>query len=491
MSSDEILKELSMRSNGDIYLGIVGPVRVGKSTFIKKFMENAIIQYISDEKDRIRTIDELPQSGEGRLIMTTEPKFVPNNAVNIKLDGGLNAKVRLVDCVGYIIPDAKGYLDENGIRKVLTPWFEEAIPFNEAARIGTQKVINEHATIGIVVTTDGSITDIPRESYIAAENEVINELLNIGKPFIIIVNTKNCDSDECKKTVDTLKNQYDVPVIPLVVSNLTKENAHQILRSALYEFNVSEINIKLPAWIKELNENHYLRQSIENSIAESSNLVVKLKDVEEINEVILRNEYIKKSDIANIDCGSGIVEIEIETNDDLYREILKEIMGIELTDQAQLLNIAQDYANIKKEYGNFRSALKMLNQTGYGYSIPNMNEIKVSKPELIKNQNRYGVKVVCVAKTIHLLRVDVETSFEPIIGSKEQSEELIKYLTRDLNNPSIIFESDIFGRKLGDLIIEGVNSKLYTLNDTAKIKLQDILTKLVNKGKGNVIAIVL
>ena len=492
MNTTEILKNIAQRTGGDIYLGVVGPVRVGKSTFIKRFMEKAVLPYVHDEYEKTRMIDELPQSGEGKTIMTTEPKFVPNNAVAIEFEDGFNVNVRLVDCVGYVIPEAKGYKDENGMRMVRTPWYDQAIPFNEAAKTGTQKVIQDHSTLGIVVTSDGSVTDLSREAYIEAEQEVIDELLSIGKPFIVLVNSRNPDSMACRSVVDKLKEKYNVPILGISVESMNEMDIHNLLREALYEFPVSEINIQLPQWLAILNDDHWLKKNINETIQASMSSVEKLREVEEITKVLNGNEYIESSNLSTIDPGNGNVFVEITIRNGLYNDILREIMGVEIKDKAELMSLMQDFSKAKKEYDAISSALKMVKQTGYGFASASLNDIELSTPEIIKQGSRYGVRLKAIAPSIHMIKVDVESSFEPIIGSKEQSEELIRYLLREADTDSqSIWDSDIFGRKLSDLIRDGLNAKLSMIPEAARVRLQDILGKLVNKGKGNVIAIVL
>lgn len=492
MDTSELLKNIGKRTGGDIYLGVVGPVRVGKSTFIKNFMQQAVIPHISDEYERARMIDELPQAGVGKTIMTTEPKFVPNHAANITFEDGFSANVRLVDCVGYVIPEARGYKDEDGMRMVRTPWNDEPLPFNEAARIGTQKVIQDHSTIGIVITTDGSITDLPREAYIEAETEVIDELNQIGKPFIIIVNSADPQGSACQMVVDKLKERHDVPIIAMAVNSMSQRDVYHILREALYEFPVSTININMPGWVSVLDDDHWLKKSVNETIASSMASVAKLREVEKITEILNENEYIESSNIADIDTGEGSVNVEISTVNGLYQTILKEIIGVEIKDKGELIALMQEFSKAKKEYDTIASALKMVKQTGYGFASASLDDISLSKPEIVKQGSRYGVRLKAVAPSIHMIKVDVESSFEPIIGSKEQSEELVRYLLRDEGKDSdSIWESDIFGRKLSDLIRDGLNVKLSMIPEAARARLQDILTKLINKGKGNVIAIVL
>ena len=491
MDTNEILKNIGQRCNGDIYLGVVGPVRTGKSTFIKQFMEKAVVLNVKNEQDKMRMIDELPQSAEGKTIMTTEPKFVPNHAATIQFDDGFTVKVRLIDCVGYLIDDARGISDENGMRKVITPWMSESIPFDEAARLGTQKVIQDHSTIGIVVTTDGSITDLPRKNYVAAEKEVIDELTQIQKPFVVLVNSKDPRSTLCASVVKELESYTDAPVIPLACDKLNEADIHAILRSALYEFPISSIDMEMPKWVSVLHDDHWLKASLNETVRQSMIQVEKLKEVDQIVSVLSENEMIEKVNLASVDPATGIATVQMSVKPGLYNEVITEIIGHKITEKSQLIEILQDFSIAKREYDSIASALKMVKSTGYGFASAQLNDIQLSEPELIKQQNRYGVEIKAGAPSIHMIKVDVESTFEPIIGSKLQSEELIDYLNRDPEHPEVIWESDIFGRKLSDLIKDGMNSKLSMIPDSACIRLQNVLSKLVNKGKGNVIAIVL
>lgn len=491
MNTKELLKSIGTRTNGDLYFGVVGPVRSGKSTFIKKFMEIAVIPNISDEGDKKRTIDELPQSGVGKTITTTEPKFVPNNSVSVSVDDSFNVNVRLVDCVGYVIDDAKGYKDEDGVRMVKTPWFEDAIPFDEAAKIGTQKVISDHSTIGVVVTTDGSIADIDRANYVEAENEIINELVKLGKPFIVIVNSKDPTSENTLKIVHDIESKYNVPVLGLNIESLSNEDVAKVLKEALYEFPLANIEVELPSWVNVLDGEHWLRKSLKNSIYDAMNFAKKVKDVDGIGEIIEQNENITSFKIIDVDTSSGIVKTSIEMKDDLYETVLKEVMGFDIDDPVVLLGVMQEYAKLKKEYEGLSSAIEMAKTTGYGFATPGLDDIKIEKPELVKQGSRYGVRVKASAPTLHIIKVDVETSFEPIIGMKEQSESLVEYLGEGMDvDPTSICDKQMFGRNMGDVIKDGINSKLNTLPDNTRVKLQNLMKTLANKGKTNLIAIV-
>lgn len=492
MQTIDILKDIGKRCDGDIYLGIVGPVRVGKSSFIKRFMEMAVIPYIDDPDAKIRATDELPQSGEGKMIMTVEPKFVPNQAARIYVEENLGVNIRLVDCVGYVIDGAKGYKDEQGIRYVKTPWYLEAIPFDEAAKIGTQKVIQDHSTIGIVMTCDGSICEIPAHDYVGATDEVIQELKEIGKPFVIIVNSKDPRSIQCSELVEDLKQKHDVPVIPLKVNEMSEEDIAHLLKEALYEFPIHEVKIEVPRWIALMDSSHWLKQTLDEALEQSLQEIKRFRDVESIATHMSEFDFIKKAYLSSIDTSSSSATLRIQERKGLYNEILNEILGQDKFDSAMFLKQMQELMQMQKEYQAYQSAIKMVKQTGYGYALPIMDDIELSEPEVIKQGPRYGMKLVSTASTIHMIKVDIESTFEPIIGSKEQAEAFIQYLqSHGENSKEAIFDCDVFGRKLGDLINEGMRVKLASMNETACIRVHDILSKIVNKGKTNVIAIVL
>ncbi len=490
MEKSEIIKSISGRTNGDIYLGVVGAVRTGKSTFIKKFIETLVLPNIEDEYERKRCLDEIPQSAQGKTIMTTEPKFVPSNAAKIKIDD-FDTNIRLVDCVGYVIDGCKGYEDENGPRMVKTPWYDEQIPFVEAAEIGTEKVIRDHSTIGIVVTTDGSIGEIGRANYEEKEEQVINELKEIGKPFIVLLNTTHPMLPETERLADSIKSKYNVPVLPISIETMTEKDSYNILKEALYEFPILNINVNMPEWIACLKPDHWLKkiyiEEIRNCIVE----VDKLRDVEKISKNFVTNEYIEKAYLSNVDPESGVVTINLESNDELYNSVLNEIIGIDINSRADMINLFQNLKEAQTEYEQIKSALKMVKQTGYGVAIPRIEDLKLDTPEVLKHGGRYGVKLKAVAPSIHMIRVDVESTFEPIIGSEVQSKELVNYLLRDKDDPSSIWKSEIFGRSLDNIIQEGIQAKVAMMPENIRYKLQNTLTKVVNKGSNNMIAIVI
>ena len=489
MDKIDVIKSISERCGGDIYLGVVGAVRTGKSTFIKKFMESLVIPNISDEFERKRTLDELPQSAAGKTIMTTEPKFVPATATTIQIDD-FTAKIRMVDCVGYVINAAKGYEDENGPRMVMTPWYSEPIPFVEAAEIGTEKVIKEHSTIGIVMTTDGSIGDIPRNEYIEAEETVINELKSIGKPFIVILNSVHPMLPETEKLAEDLRNSYGVPVLPISVENMQEREMYGILKEALYEFPIEEVKVNIPEWIAILNHNHYLKKEYINKIKDSVVEINKLRDIDSITNGFKDSEYISKSYISNVDTSLGEVTIQLDAPNDLYNQILNDIIGSDISSKAKLLSMFQELNEAKVAYNQIKGALKMVKQTGYGIAAPTLADMKLETPEIIKQGSRYGVKLKAKAPSIHMIKVDVESTFEPIIGSELQSKELINYLTKDTDSDNI-WKSEIFGRSLDVIVQEGIQAKLSMMPDNIRYKLGQTLTKIINKGSNNMIAIVI
>ena len=491
MDKHEIIKNIATRSGGDIYLGIVGAVRTGKSTFIKKMVETLIVPNIENEYERKRALDEIPQSAAGKTIMTTEPKFVPNNAANIKIDD-FTCNIRLIDCVGYMIDKANGANDENGPRMVKTPWYTEEIPFIEAAEIGTEKVIKDHSTIGIVITTDGSIGDFERNDYLEAETRVIEELKSIGKPFIVILNSTHPTLPETERLADKLKEQYQVPVLPISVEAMNEKDMYNILKEALYEFPVLEVKINMPEWIAILNPDHPVKKSYIDSIKESVIEIDKLKDIDKIINHFLSNEMIEKSYISDVDSSTGIITVNLIAPADLYNKTLTDIIKIDVKNKADLLALFQEFNTAKKEYDQIKYALKMVKQTGYGVATPAIEDMKLDKPEIIKQGPRYGVKLKAVASSIHMIKVDVESTFEPIIGSEVQSKELIDYIMKDHDkNPNEIWKSEIFGRSLDSIVQEGIQSKINMMPDNIRFKLQTTLSKVVNKGSNNMIAIVI
>jgi len=489
MEKIEIIKNIAKRTGGDIYLGVVGAVRTGKSTFIRRFMENMVIPNIQDEFEKKRALDELPQAASGKTIMTTEPKFVPASAAKIMVDD-FTANIKMVDCVGYVIKNAKGVEDENGIRYVMTPWYSDPIPFVEAAEIGTEKVIKDHATIGIVVTSDGSFGEFSREDYVEAEETVVNELKEIGKPYIILLNTVNPSLEKAVILTQELKEKYNVPVLPINVEQMQERDMLNILREALYEFPVVEVKVNIPDWISILKPEHYLKKSYIEKIKESVLSIDKIRDVEIITNYFNDCEYIKKAYLSDVDPSTGEVIINLSAPKDLYGMVLREIINIDISSKADLLSLFQDFNEAKCEYDQIKVALKTVKQTGYGIASPTLSDMKLETPEVIKQGGRYGIKLKAKAPSIHMIKVDVESTFEPIIGSELQSKELIKYLSSN-ENGNDIWKSEIFGRSLDVIVQEGIQAKLSMMPESVRFKLCQTLTKIINKGSSTMIAIVL
>ncbi|WP_138416957.1 stage IV sporulation protein A [Aquibacillus sediminis] len=492
MEKVDIFKDISKRTNGDIYLGVVGAVRTGKSTFIKKFMEQVVLPNIADEGERARAQDELPQSAAGKTIMTTEPKFVPNQAVSVEVDEGLDVNVRLVDCVGYTVNSAQGFEDENGPRMINTPWYEEPIPFHDAAEIGTRKVIQEHSTMGVVVTTDGSIGDIPREDYEESEERVVDELKEVGKPFIMVVNSVQPYHQETEQLRQDLSEKYDIPVLAMSVESMSDHDVYNVLREALYEFPVLEVNVNLPSWVMVLNEDHWLRENYQIAIQETVKDIKRLRDVDRVVGHFDEYDYIQNAQLAGMEMGEGVAEIDLQAPDYLYDQVLKEIVGEEIRGKDHLLELMQDFANAKREYDQVADALQMVKQTGYGIAAPSLEDMTLDEPEIIRQGSRFGVRLKAVAPSIHMIKVDVESEFAPIIGTEKQSEELVRYLMQDFEeDPLSIWKSDIFGRSLSSIVREGIQGKLSLMPENARYKLKETLERIINEGSGGLIAIIL
>ncbi len=492
MERIDVFKDISKRTNGDIYLGIVGAVRTGKSTFIKKFMEQVVLPNIEDEGERMRAQDELPQSAAGKTIMTTEPKFIPNQAVSIKVEEGLDVNVRLVDCVGYAVNGAKGFEDENGPRMIHTPWYEDPIPFHDAAEIGTRKVIQEHSTIGVIVTTDGTIGEIDREDYIEAETKVVDELKEVGKPFIMVVNSLRPNSQETELLRKELAEFHDMPVLAMNIESMTEHDVYNVLREALYEFPVLEVNVNLPSWVMVLEESHWLRENYQEAIQTTVKNIKRLRDVDQIVTDFAEYEYIEKANLAGMEMGEGVAEIDLHAPDYLYDDILKEIVGEEIRGKDHLLELMQSFAHAKREYDQVAGALQMVKQTGYGIAAPSVEDMALDEPEIIRQGARFGVRLKAVAPSIHMIKVEVESEFSPIIGTEKQSEELVRYLMQDFEeDPLSIWESDIFGRSLNSIVREGIQGKISLMPENARYKLKDTLERIINEGSGGLIAIIL
>lgn len=491
-TKSSIYKDIATRTGGDIYIGIVGPVRTGKSTFIKQFMKKIVLPNIDGEFERERANDELPQSSAGRTIMTTEPKFIPENAVNINLDEVSNLSVRLIDCVGYIVPSSLGYIENEQPRMVMTPWYNEPIPFNMAAEIGTKKVITEHSTIGLVVTTDGSISDIPREEYAEAEERVIAELNDINKPFVVILNCMYPESEEARLLANDLSLKYGVSVLPVNCLELTEDDIKGILSKILYEFPVKEIDVGFPMWINSLPIDHWLRAKITDSIKNSCENISKISDVDCFNCKLKENEHIEQTQVKNIDLGTGTAKVNVSINKNLFYKILEESTGIKINGEQELLSTLIELSMMKKEYMRIKDALDEVEATGYGIVMPSLEELRLEEPEIMRQGGRYGVRLKASAPSIHMMKADIATEVSPIVGSEKQSEDLIMYLLKEFEeNPVKIWDSNIFGKSLHELVNEGLHAKLAHMPTDARIRLQETLERVINEGCNGLVCIIL
>ncbi len=492
MEKYSIYQQIAERTQGDIYIGVVGPVRTGKSTLIKRFMDLLVLPNIDNVYSRERAKDELPQSAAGRTIMTTEPKFVPNEAVEIMLDEALKLKVRMVDCVGYLVKGALGYLENNSPRMVSTPWYDYQIPFEQAAEQGTRKVINDHSTIGLVVTTDGTITDIPREDYVEAEKRVIDELKAINKPFVVVLNSVIPNEQETENLRRELEEKYEVPIISLNCAQMRNDDIAGIMERILYEFPISEIGINIPKWVETLEQDHWLRVDMLQSIRDTFAGVQKIREAKDSIDKFSDYEFIMNTHLSEINAGMGNMLLNIRTPDELFYEILSDTTGLRVEGEHKLIGLMKNLAGIKKEYERVEFALHEVRVKGYGVVTPNMEEMTLDEPEIIKQGNRFGVKLRASAPSVHMIRADIETEIAPLVGTEKQSEELVNYLLKEFESePGKIWESNIFGKSLHELVSEGLHNKLNRMPEDAQIKLQETLQRIINEGSGGLICIIL
>lgn len=493
MKNIDVYKDISSRTGGDIYIGVVGPVRTGKSTFIKNFMESFVIPNIDNEYKKDRAKDELPQSAAGKTIMTTEPKFVPNESVEISLDNNVKMKTRLVDCVGYLVDSAVGHMEDDMPRMVRTPWSDNDMPFAKAAEIGTNKVITDHSTIGLVVTTDGSITDIERKDYVAAETRVINELKSLNKPFVVLLNSTHPDSEETKTLANELSARHNASVLPLDIANLNQNDLETVFERVLDEFPITEIGFRLPEWFSILDFEHWLKQKVIDTIKTSFSKDYSLREINEViknlkeNNEIFEDIVVDKAMLEN-----GCLKIKININPDMFYKVLSEMSNFDVKSDGDIFSLLKEFAKTKQEYDKIAMALEEVRIKGYGIVTPQIDELTLEEPEIVKQGNKYGVKLKASAPSIHMIRADIETEVSPIVGSEKQSEDLIKYLLSEFEtDPKKIWESNIFGKSLHELVNEGLHNKLYRMPDEAQMKLQETLQKIINEGSGGLICIIL
>ncbi|MCI1955945.1 MAG: stage IV sporulation protein A [Oscillospiraceae bacterium] len=492
MEDRNIYRDISERTNGDIYIGVVGPVRTGKSTFIKRFMDTIVVPNMDSAYTRERAIDEMPQSAAGRTIMTTEPKFIPEKAVTVHIDNSATFSVRMIDCVGYIVPSALGYIENDNPRMVMTPWYNEPIPFNMAAEIGTKKVITEHSTIGLVVTTDGSISDIPRAEYAEAEERVVDELKKINKPFIVLVNCVDPGTEDAANLSAQLQQKYGVPVLPVNCLQMEEAEIQTILAKILFEFPVREVRVEMPRWLSSLEKDHWLRSAVFSTIQQSASKVSKIRDVDTIVSDVQGCEYVQSANTIHVDLGTGRARIAVNLNPDLFYKVLGEKTGLEINDEGSLMDCMLKMAEMKKTYDKIAGAYHDAEENGYGIVMPGIDELTLDEPEIIRQGGRYGIRLKAAAPSIHMLKTRITTEITPIVGSEKQSQELIEFILKEFeSNPAQIWDSNIFGKSLHELVNEGLHNKLTRMPDDARDKVRETIERIINEGCNGLICIIL
>lgn len=485
-----IYRDIQARTNGEIYLGIVGPVRTGKSTFIKRFMDLLVLPKMENEHSRQRTRDELPQSASGKTIMTTEPKFVPKEAAEISMTDDVKVKVRLIDCVGYMVDGAGGHMENNEERKVKTPWFEYEIPFTKAATIGTQKVIHDHATIGIVITTDGTICDLKREAYKAAEEKTIRELQSIGKPFVVLVNSRKPYSEEAKEVADEIQERYGVTAITVNCEQLREEDVHRIMEKVLFEFPISEVQFYIPKWVEMLPRDHKVKADL------IQNMKGIMKSLAEIKDALsgigsCESEYMSECKLEKVEMDTGCVKIRIQVPERFYYEMLSDMTGMDISSEYELVRTMKEMSVMKQEYDEVKDAMESVKMKGYGVVSPKKEEIQLEEPTIIKQGNKFGVKIHSEAPSIHLIRANIETEIAPIVGSEQQANDLVRYIKENSESEGGIWSTNIFGKSIEDLVTDGMRNKIATINDESQMKLQDTMQKIVNDSNGGMVCIII
>lgn len=492
MESKSIYEDIKIRTQGDIYIGVVGPVRTGKSTFVKRFMDTLVIPHMNEDFKKERAVDELPQSAAGRTIMTTEPKFIPEEAAQISLDDNSAFSVRLIDCVGYIVPSSLGYIEGEQPRMVKTPWFNEEIPFNMAAEIGTQKVISEHSTIGLVITTDGSISDIPRYEYEEAEERVVRELKELNKPFVVLLNCMFPSATASVSLANELSEKYGVPVLPVNCIDLNEEQIKEILNKILFEFPVREIRVGFPTWLLSLPAEHPLKASVFSSVAERAKLLGNMRTVSVFAKELGELENVSSAEVASMGLGDGSAKISVNMPESLFYGIISEYTGLSIANEKELIDSLKEMSEIGRKYKHLKGALDQVEATGYGIVMPELDELTLEEPEIMKQGGRYGVRLKASAPSIHMMKADITTEVAPVVGSESQSEDLVKYLLKEFEeSPEKIWESNIFGKSLNDLVNEGLRTKLLHMPEDARYKLRETLEKIINEGCNGLICIIL
>lgn len=490
MDTFQLYKDMKARTNGEIYIGVVGPVRTGKSTFIKRFMDLLVLPNMTDEHAKARTKDELPQSASGTTIMTTEPKFVPKEASEISLAEDVNVKVRLIDCVGFMVEGASGHIENDVERQVKTPWFEYEIPFTKAASIGTQKVIHEHSTIGIVVTTDGSIGNLPRESYIEAEEKTVHELQSIGKPFVLLVNCKKPYSEEAKNLAESLQEKYQTAALAVNCEQMKAEDVHRIMQQVLYEFPISEVEFYIPKWVEMLSRDHAIKQDLLKTVRY---VMEEMGDIRSAANGVAEweSDYIEKIQVERIAMDSGTVQIQIQFAQKYYYEVLSELTGTTIQGEYELISVMKELSAMKEEYVQIKDAFADVKMKGYGVVQPKREEIHLEDPVIMKQGNKYGVKIHSEAPSIHMIRANIETEIAPIVGNEQQAQDLITYIKTESETEDGVWATNIFGKSVEELVMDGMRNKIAMINDESQVKLQDTMQKIVNESNGGLVCIII
>ncbi len=486
----DLYKDIQKRCGGEIYIGVVGPVRTGKSTFIKRFMDLMVLPNMEDAYEKERAVDELPQSAKGKTITTTEPKFIPKEAASITLGEGIETKVRLIDCVGYMVEGAGGHMENEKERMVKTPWFAEEIPFTTAAEMGTRKVITDHSTIGIVVTCDGSFGEIPRENYIPVEEKTIRELKKLKKPFVVLLNSAKPYSEDTERLAQEISAKYDVKAIPVNCEQLKKEDIYQILQSMLYEFPLTMIEFYMPKWVEMLPANHKVKADMVARIKDIMNGYSCIRDVD-TKPIQMESEYIKKCKMESISLSDGCIKVWLDVDDAYYYEMLSELVGENISSEYQLLGVLKEMAKMKKEYVRVLHAVDAVRRKGYGVVTPDRNEISLERPELIKHGNKFGVKIKAESPSIHMIRANIETEISPIVGSEEQAQDLIRYISDSGASEEGIWETNIFGKTVEQLVNDGITGKIAMIGEESQLKLQETMQKIVNDSNGGMVCIII
>lgn len=486
----DLYKDIKLRCGGEIYIGVVGPVRTGKSTFIKRFMDQLVLPFMEDENARVRAQDELPQSAGGKTITTTEPKFIPKEAASLKLSGDIEAKVRLIDCVGYMVDGAAGHMENAAERMVRTPWFEQEIPFTQAAEIGTRKVIADHSTIGIVVTTDGSFGELVRDSFLAPEEKTIAELKRLHKPFVVLLNSARPYSEETRRLADSMQEKYGVSVLPVNCEQLKKDDIHAIMEQVLYEFPVTMVEFYMPKWVEMLPCTHPMKADMIDKVRKLMGGIDRIQDVVK-KPVELSSEYVRKLKVDQINMADGCIRVNLDVDEKYYYEMLSELIGEEIGSEYQLINKMKELARMKKEYVKVLHAVESVRQKGYGVVTPERDEITLDKPEVIKHGSKFGVKIKAESPSIHMIRANIETEIAPIVGTQEQAEDLIHYISDAGSSKDGIWETNIFGKTVEQLVHDGITGKLAMIGDESQVKLQETMQKIVNDSNGGLVCIII